>query len=248
MTNPKMVELFHSEYPREIQGDDYLQHHGILGMKWGVRRYQPYSAGYQGEHAGRYIGRKQKKEAKLLKRSAKGHGWNTSLYSAQKNYRNKSKEVQERSKELKPLSDKIKDLDTEIELKGFNEKATEIATKNALKASRKAYKDFDARSEKEKDRILDSFIYDGGYLEKAEKQLRQNDLDRKQLQKDRREALKAYKKQVSEIADQIIGEYGSKKVKGLDDATITYKEMVSYALTRAEGPWSLSQNEALGRR
>lgn len=228
--------------------ENFLSHHGVLGQKWGVRRYQPYSAGYQGEHSGRYIGRKQKKEAKLLKRAARGRGWNTSLYSAQKNYRNKSKEVQERAKELKPLSEKIKELDVKIELKDFNEKATEIAAKNAIKELRKAYKDFDTRSEKEKDRMLDSLIYDGGYLEKAERQLRENDLGTKQLQKDRREALKAYKKQAAEIADQIIGEYGSKKVKGLDDPNVTYKELVNYALTRAEGPWSLSQNEALGRR
>lgn len=43
--------------------DDYLAHHGILGMKWGIRRFQPYPAGHTGD--GKFVGKTNKKRSLL---------------------------------------------------------------------------------------------------------------------------------------------------------------------------------------
>lgn len=39
--------------------ENYLQHHGILGQRWGVRRFQPYPKGHKG---GKEIGKAAKAE------------------------------------------------------------------------------------------------------------------------------------------------------------------------------------------
>ncbi|MBO7453712.1 MAG: hypothetical protein J6U54_25550 [Clostridiales bacterium] len=50
--------------------DNFLAHYGIMGMKWGVRRFQPYPKGYTGD--GKYTGDQQKAAYKTLKKAVKG--------------------------------------------------------------------------------------------------------------------------------------------------------------------------------
>ena len=82
--NRKTLELLHSS----VQGDE-LMHHGVLGQKWGIRRYQPYGeGGYDPENAGRFVGNISKKDQKkLFKQLKKVNRWG--MYNPTSKTRNK---------------------------------------------------------------------------------------------------------------------------------------------------------------
>lgn len=65
-------------YVSKYEKNDELQHFGVMGMHWGIRRYQPYAKGYKG--SGEFVGKSDRKIIRKMNKASQQEAIKSKIY------------------------------------------------------------------------------------------------------------------------------------------------------------------------
>ena len=193
-----------------------LYHHGVKGMKWGVRRYQNADGSLTEAGKKRAVDKFAKKYYRNTRISGNSFGATVGV--------SKSKEIESmyNSKQLKSARDKLRKVEKIEDDYWKNEKLVDKYQKKAAAKFTKEYGD-------DYENVLRWFKYDDGDQGDTGSfclYLKDKGINIRKYENEVMDAREAYRSECKKVVDSVVNEYGNTPVKEVFGTSITGKRYV----------------------